>query len=95
MKFIYTDHFIVQIKQRRITKTLAKHIYLEAEENYLDTVSNHFVAISKVKLGEKFKKVMVAYDIIDKEVHFITSYPVKEQEIVKRLARKRWIYEKN
>lgn len=95
MKFIYTEHFNFQIRERRITKELAKRIYLEAAERYFDTFTNHRVAILKVRFHEKARKVMVAYDIIGKDIHFITAYPLKEQEIMKKLAKNRWIYEKN
>lgn len=95
MKFVYTAHFNFQVQKRRITKKLTKRIYLKATERYFDTYTNHHVALLRVRLGGRARKVMVAYDIIDDEIHFITAYPLKEQEIMKKVAKKRWIYEKN
>jgi len=95
MKFIYTDHFIFQVQKRRITKRLAKRIYLKSTERYFDTYINHKVAILGVRFHGKARKVMVAYDIIKDEVHLVTAYPIRDQEIANRIERERWIYEKN
>lgn len=89
MKFFFSEHFLIQAKARRkISKKLAKTIYLQATEKFSDTYSGHNVAIAKVNHAGETRKI---------EIWIITAYPLKDSEIKNRVVRGRWkvIDEKN
>ena len=100
MEFFFSDHFLMQIKERRISKRLAKSIYLRATKRYFDTSTDHHVVIDKRKHLGKMRSIMVAYDaiirgekenyvseanLIDDEIWFVTAYPLKDKEIENRV----------
>ena len=106
VKFFFSDHFLTQIKERRISKRLTKSIYLRASRRYIDTSTGHDVAIDKRKHLGKMRSIMVAYDaiirgekenyvseanLIDDEIWFVTAYPLKDKEIENRVKSGRWI----
>lgn len=70
---------------------LAKSVYLNLEQRYFDTGTEHYIAIAKKKLSGRTKNIMVAYDIIGEEITIITAYPVRDKEIQNRIKRGRWI----
>lgn len=92
MRFFFSDHFLMQIKERRISKRLAKSIYLRAKRRYFDTSTGHQIAIDRRKHLGKMRNIMVAYDaIIGDEIWFVTAYPLREKEIENRVQSGRWI----
>jgi len=94
MKFFFSDHFLLQVKERRISKKLAKLVYLQAEKKYFDTLTKHRIAIVQTKHLGKTRSIMVAFDaIIEDEIWFVTVYPLSNEEIEKRVKQGRWIIE--
>ena len=82
----------MQIKERRISKKLAKSIYLQAIKRYFDTSTSHHVAVGKRKHLGKMRNIMVAYDaIIGDEIWFVTAYPLRDKEIGNRVKSGRWV----
>lgn len=92
VKFFYSDHFLTQIKERRISKGLAKSVYLRGKKRYFDALTGHGVVIDKRKHLGKMRNVMIAYDAIIKgEIWFVTVYPLREKEIENRVKAGRWV----
>ena len=92
MKFFFSDHFLVQIKKRRISKKLAKSIYLKASERYFDVLTGHQIAVGREERLRRIRGIMIAYDdIIEGEIWFITSYPLRNDEIRNKVKSGRWI----
>ena len=91
MRFSFSEHFLIQAKKRRVSKKLARGIYLEAQAKYFDNYTGHLVTVAKKKHAGTVKNLMLAYDIIGEEITAITTYPVKDQEIENRVKRGRWV----
>lgn len=96
----------MQVKERRISKKLAKSIYLQATKRYFDTSTSYHVAVGKGKNLGKMRNIMVAYDaiirgesenyvseanLIEDEIWFVTAYPLRDQEIENRVKSGRWV----
>ncbi len=91
LKFFYSDHFLVQIKKRRISKKLAKSIYLKVSERCFDVLTGHQIAINKRKHLGKMRSIMIVYDdIIENEIWFVTTYPLRNDEIINKVKSGRW-----
>ncbi len=96
MKIILQPHLIIRLKQRLIPQTYPSKIVSEAKNQYLDSLTNHKIAVKILKYNEKLRPMVVAYDIISSEIQIITVYPTTEQEIKNRVLSERWIkYEKS
>ena len=91
MKFLYSDHFLVQVKKRRISKKLAKTICLKSTAVYSDAISGHEVAVKRIKHAGRMKDFMVSYDIIGEEITLITSYPLRKGEVEAKVKKGRWV----
>ena len=88
MKIVFTDHLLTRLKQRKISRNIVKEIFNQSLENYWDN-------LGEVLYQGKYRKVMVAYDIIEKRIEAVTIHPITETEIKHRLQSGRWNYEKS
>ena len=96
MKIVLQPHLKIRLKQREIPPDYPSQIFSQPDNQYLDTLSNHQIAVKKLKYNGKLRPMAIAYDIIKYEIQIITVYPVTDQEISNRIKRRRWIrYEKN
>jgi len=95
MKFVYTSHFKFRAKQRRVPFKLAREIFANSKENYLDNLRGHHIKIAKMKFNKKVKTIMLSYDIMNKTIEFITIHPIRDKEVENKISSGRWKYEKN
>ena len=63
---------------------------------FIDTVTNHHIAVKKLRYNNKLRPMVVAYDIIESEIYIITIHPSTDKEIRNKQNRGRWKkHEKN
>lgn len=93
MRFAYTPHFKFRAKQRKISLILARKIYNQASSILFDKLRNHHIAIAKLKVRGKRRKLMLAYDKINDTIEFITVHIIREKEIKNKIISGRWKYE--
>ena len=91
MKIVLRPHLKIRLKQRKIPQTYPKIVIQEFESKYLDTKTNHYIAVKNLEYGEKIRPMVVAYDIIDLTIQVITVYPTSEKEISNRIKIERWL----
>lgn len=90
MKLVMSIHLKVRLKERVIPKTYPKLILANPEEEYVDTITNHKIAVKRLKYNEKLRPMVVVYDIIDSSFQVVTIYPTTEKEIKNRRNSNRW-----
>lgn len=96
MKIIYRPHLRRRLKEREIPKDYPKKILQGSEKNYLDTITDHNIAIKRLRYNSKLRSMVIVYDIIGKNRDIVTIYPISESELRNRLKPGRWKgYEKN
>lgn len=95
MKLILTDHIKIRLRQREIPRKVVKEIISQNLENYWDNLRNHHIVIGKLNYHGVDRKILVAYDTIDKEIEAVTIHPVTDNQIKQRLNSGRWSYEKD
>lgn len=96
MKIIYRPHLRRRLKEREIPKDYPKKILQESEKNYLDTITDHSIAIKRLRYNSKLRNMVIAYDIIGDNREIVTIYPISESELLNRIRSERWkIDEKN
>lgn len=96
MRITLKPHLKIRLEQRLIPRTYPRKILSQTNQKYFDPLTNHYIAVKKLKYNEKLRPMVVAYDIINTEIQVITVYPTTEQEIKNRIQNRRWIeYEKS
>lgn len=91
MKIILKPHLKIRLKQRQIPQNYPTKILTKPDERYFDTLSGRQIAIRKLKYKDKLRPMMVAYDIIEKDLQIITMHPENNREIENRIKKGRWI----
>ena len=96
MKVILRPHLKIRLKERLIPESYPGKIISKPDAKYFDTATNHQVAIKELAYNGKLRPMVVAYDIIEKDLQVITVHPASNQEIKNKVLRGRWVrYEKN
>ena len=91
MRIILKPHLKIRLEQRLIPQAYPRKIFTQADHKYFDPLTNHYIAVKKLKYNKKLRPMVIAYDIINVEIQVITVYPTTEQEIKNRVQNKRWI----
>ena len=91
MRIIYRPHLKRRLKEREIPEDYPKKIYKTAKLRFKDKLTNHHIAISKLKYAEKLRNLVISYDIIGSNIEIITIHPISDQDIKTRVKTKRWI----
>lgn len=91
MKIILRPHLKIRLAQRLIPQDYPKKIIFNPEEKYLDTATNHKIAVKRMEYNDKIRPMALAYDIIGSEIQVITIHPTSKQEIKNKLNRGRWV----
>lgn len=105
MKLNLTDHLESRLKLRGISEKIVEKIFKKQEEFYWDNLRKHHIVVSKVTYKGKLRKMLAAYDKrslpfsnekrrIEDEIEVITTHPVTDEIIKKRLISGRWTHEK-
>jgi hypothetical protein len=90
MKIEYSKHIEARLKLREIPYELPKEILEEASERYLDTETNHLVAVMSTKLYDRIREVMVAYIVEEDRATLLTIHPLKNGQKVSKIRSGRW-----
>ena len=85
MEIVLTDHLLSRLKLRKIPKSLALKTYNQKEGLLYDTVSQHFIGLSKHKLFSKMRLMVVAFDRLENRVKLVTLYPTTEKEVKSKI----------
>lgn len=80
----------IRLKERKIPQDYPNQIVFKPDNLFIDNETNHKIAIKKLLYNNKWRPMVVVYDIIELQVQIITIYPTTEQEINKRINRGRW-----
>lgn len=91
MRTILQPHLKIRLKQRLIPQSFPKQVVTEAEQNYFDSSTKHYIAVKVLKYEGKYRPMVVAYDIIADEIQIITIHPATKQEINNKIKSGRWI----
>ena len=94
MKLILTDHLKERLISRGISEKIVENIFKKPEEFYWDNLRSRHVVISKVTYKGKLRKMLAAYDTIEERTEVVTTHPITDEEIKRRLISGRWSYEK-
>jgi hypothetical protein len=90
MKIIYTPHLKFRLKVRGIPSHLPKKIFKEAKEHYYDSLTQHYVAVHKIRFINKSREVAVTYDKKGEVMEVITIHPLKVYQKTARINSGRW-----
>lgn len=96
MKILLSSHLKIRLKERKIPQSYPRKIVTKPDSLFVDTITNHQIAVKKLEYNGKLRPMVVAYDIIESTVYIITIHPSSEEETNNKLRRGRWIkHEKN
>ena len=90
MKIEYSKHIEARLKLREIPRELPKEIFEEASERYLDTETDHLVAVMSRQLYDRIREVMVAYVIDEDRATLLTIHPLQNGQKSSRIHSGRW-----
>lgn len=90
MKITYTPHLNFRLKVRSIPLQLPKKIFIESKEHFYDTLTQHYVAVHKLRFLNKLREVAVTYDRKEKAIEIITIHPLKNYQKIARINSGRW-----
>lgn len=91
MLITITDHAKFRCEQREITESTVRKIVKSPERLYLDSKSNHFIAIRREKYYQETMPIAVSFDNTEKGIKIVSVFPEGENEIQNRLERKRYV----
>lgn len=95
MKVILTNHLLNRLKLRNIPISLVHKVYKQQNQLLFDTVSLHYIALSKQDLFSRMRLLVVAFDKFEDHVELITLYPTTEKELSSKINSGRWKYVKS
>lgn len=96
MKIALSSHLKIRLKERLIPTSYPQKILSSPDAQYQDAITGHYIATRSLKYNEKVRPMVIAYDIIGKEIQVVTIYPTTHTEIANRVKNTRWIkYEKS
>ncbi len=87
---IYTDHLKTRLKCRSIPENYPKEIFLSPEQNFIDNLEGHLIAIKELEYNGKIRNMMVAYDETSNQISIITIHPITLEDINNRRRTGRW-----
>ena len=87
---IYTNHLRLRMKLRKVPHELPKRIYLNAKDRFLDIITEHYVAVMRCEINNRYREVALSYDEKDKIVELITIHPIRAAQKVSRISSGRW-----
>jgi len=90
-EIVRTDHLKLRLKVRKIPKQYPDVIYRSPEQRYFDVLEKAFINIKKLRYNNKLRNMMIAYEEKDDKVEIITIHPVRDEQIINRVIRGRWI----
>ncbi|MBI2440440.1 MAG: hypothetical protein HYV35_03615 [Lentisphaerae bacterium] len=90
MKIVYTSHLEYRLRAREIFYDLPKDIFRLAREHYYDSITEHYIAIGKVKFEGKMREMALTYDKNDDIVELITIHPIRLYQKISRIKSGRW-----
>ena len=91
MKVLLSSHLKIRLKERKIPRNYPSQILARPDAQFIDTVTNHRVAVKDLKYNLKSRPMVVVYDIIGLEFQVITIHPITNKEIGNKIKRGRWI----
>ncbi len=95
MKIFLSEHLKFRIKVRKINRLLPRKIVENYKELYFDKETKHWIAIRREKYADEIRPIVAVFDRQNSDIVIITVYPSEEKEILSRIGKGRWIYEKD
>ena len=75
-----------------MNEDLAKRVYHEAREYYLDSFTGYKVAIAHVEWKGKVRWMALSYEQIGDDVTLVTIHPCRRNQIENRVKLGRWVH---
>jgi hypothetical protein len=91
MEIIYTSHLEFRLNERNISYEIPKRIFEESTEHYYDKITEHYVALHKVRFKNKIRDMALTYDCREDTVELITIHPINQNQKQSRINIGRWI----
>ncbi len=89
-KIIYTLHLKLRLKIRNFPENYPELIYKNPDVKFRDNFEKNKVAIKRLKYGNKFRNIMVAYEENNDKINMITIHPISDEKIMNRTLSGRW-----
>lgn len=84
-------HLKIRLKERQIPSTYPVKILSKPDKKFIDTQTDHRIVVKRLTYNGRTRPMVVAYDIIGKEIQVITIHPSSSQEIKNKINKRRWI----
>lgn len=84
----------MRIKVRRISKIIPKKIVENAQKIFFDKETDYWIAVKEEKYAGRIRTMVAIFDKEDGDIIIVTVYPSDKKEILARVEKGRWIYEK-
>lgn len=94
MRIRLSDHLKLRIQIRKIDKSLPKKIIENAQEIYFDRETNYWIAVKEEIYTGKIRPMTAVFDKENSDIIIVTVYPSDKKEILSKVEKGRWIYEK-
>ncbi len=89
-----SEHLKLRITIRKINKSLPRKLVKNSREIYFDKETKHWIAVKEEKYAGKIRPMVAVFDRTNDDIEIITVYPTDVKEILSRIEKGRWIYEK-
>jgi hypothetical protein len=90
-EIISTAHLILRMKVRKIPDDYPEKIFLAPEKRYFDSIEKTNIYIKRLMYNNKVRIMMIACEETADLVRIITIHPVREENIINRVVRGRWM----
>jgi hypothetical protein len=81
----YADHLHLRLALRQIPEQLPRRIYWRAKELFLDTNTQHRIAVARARYAGKMREMAVSFEDDGETVTLITIHPLKERQKTNRI----------
>ncbi len=91
----YSQHLVVRLKLRGISRTLPRTVFSRASRRFTDGMTGFSVAVHAMRFQGKRREMCLVYCKDRDEILFITIHPLKTRQVNNRLQSGRWRIIKN
>lgn len=89
-KVVYRPHLKRRLKERKFPNNYPRLVYKNTKIKFFDTLTNHYITISKLKYAGKLRNIMISYDRMGNRIDIITIHPISDKDINTRIKSGRW-----
>lgn len=94
VKIRLSDHLKLRIRIRKISKSIPQKIIENAQEIYFDKETEYWIAVKEEKYAGKIRPMIAVFEKGKSDIIIVTVYPSDKKEILAKIEKGRWLYEK-